>query len=130
MNPTILVVEDEALIRKAVLHYLRAAGYHVLSASDRDGALAWSERHSGPIDLVLTDLSLARGATGPEVVQQIRNARPEISVLYMSAYPPAMLARRGFDVPTDGTLEKPFSKETLLTRVAQQLSKNRPSKRA
>jgi len=130
VNPTILVLEDEALVRKAVLHYLRAAGYHVLSASDREGALAWSERHAGPIDLVLADLSLSRGTTGPEVVQQIRSVRPEISVLYMSAYPPAMLARRGFDVASDGTLEKPFSKETLLTRIALELNKTRPTEPA
>jgi CheY-like chemotaxis protein len=117
-----LVVEDELLVRKAVQHYLRAAGYQVLTASDREGALAWSEQHAGPIDLVLTDLSLS-GASGPEVVEQIRSARPEISVLYMSAYPPSILARRGFDVSGGETLEKPFSKETLLRRVAQELSK-------
>jgi CheY-like chemotaxis protein len=97
----------------------------VLTASDREGALAWSQHHAGPIDRVLTDLSLS-GATGPEVVEQIRSARPDISVLYMTAYPPAILARRGFHVPSGGTLEKPFSKETLLTRVAQELSKSQP----
>jgi PAS domain S-box-containing protein len=116
---TVLVVEDEALVRKAVQHYLSASGYRVLAASDRAGALAACEQE--PIDLVLTDLSLGDGATGPEVVEEIRARRPQVGVLYMTACPPELLARRGFTVPVDETLEKPFTKEKLLARVAEAL---------
>jgi len=119
---TVLVVEDESLVRKAVQHYLTAAGYHVLTAVDRSGALAHSEQHDGAIDLILTDLSLPNGATGPEVVETIRRRRPRAGVLYMTATPADMLARRGFVAQTGHTLEKPFSKETLLKRVAKELA--------
>ncbi len=119
---TVLVVEDESLVRKAVQHYLTTAGYHVLTAVDRSGALAHSEQHDGAIDLILTDLSLPNGATGPEVVETIRARRPEVGVLYMTATPADMLARRGFVAQTGHTLEKPFSKETLLRRVAKELA--------
>jgi PAS domain S-box-containing protein len=118
---TVLVVEDESLVRKAVQHYLVGAGYHVLTASDGSEAIERWNAHGGAIDLVLTDLSLAEGATGPEVVERLRGARPEVAVLYMSACPPELLARRGFVLPEGGALEKPFAKHTLLDRVAQAL---------
>jgi len=119
---TVLVVEDESLVRKAVQHYLTGAGYQVLTAIDRREALAHSEQHEGAIDLILTDLSLPNGATGPEVVETIRRRRPRVGVLYMTATPADMLARRGFVAQTGHTLEKPFSKETLLERVAKELA--------
>jgi PAS domain S-box-containing protein len=122
---TVLVVEDESLVRKAVQHYLVGAGYHVLTASDGAEAIERWNAHGGAIDLVLTDLSLAEGATGPEIVETLRSVRPEVAVLYMSACPPELLARRGFVLPAGGALEKPFAKSTLLERVAQALG-NRP----
>jgi PAS domain S-box-containing protein len=127
---TVLVVEDESLVRKAVQHYLQAAGYRVLTASDGAEALARSSGHRGTIDLVLTDLSLAEGATGPEIVVELRKARPEVAVLYMSACPPELLARRGFLLPEGGALEKPFGRETLLRRVAEAMAPQRPSEEA
>jgi CheY-like chemotaxis protein len=119
---TVLVIEDESLVRKAVQHYLAMAGYRVLTAVDRAGALERAAQHNGAIDLILADLSLPDGATGPEVVAQIRSSRPDAGVLYMTACPADMLARRGFAAVAGQTLEKPFSKEKLLTRVAGQLA--------
>jgi CheY-like chemotaxis protein/PAS domain-containing protein len=119
---TVLVVEDESLVRKAVQHYLTMAGYNVLAAVDHNEALEHSEQHGGAIDLILTDLSLPNGATGPQVVEAIRRRRPGAGVLYMTACPADMLARRGFVQQAGHTLEKPFSKETLLKRVAKELA--------
>jgi CheY-like chemotaxis protein len=119
---TVLVVEDESLVRKAVQHYLTTAGYRVLTAVDREGALECCEQHDGAIDLILTDLSLPNGATGPEIVEQIRSRRPKAGVLYMTACPADMLARRGFALAAGATLEKPFSKEKLLARVVKELA--------
>lgn len=123
---TVLVIEDESLVRKAVQYYLQAAGYRVLTASDGAEALARSTDHRGTIDLVLTDLSLAEGATGPEIVVELRKARPDVAVLYMSACPPELLARRGFLLPEGGALEKPFGRETLLRRVAEAIAPQSP----
>jgi CheY-like chemotaxis protein len=119
---TVLVVEDESLVRKAVQHYLTTAGYRVLTAVDREGALECCEQHDGAIDLILTDLSLPNGATGPEIVEWIRSRRPKAGVLYMTACPADMLARRGFALAAGATLEKPFTKEKLLARVVKELA--------
>jgi CheY-like chemotaxis protein len=122
-DATILVVEDEALVRRAVQHYLKGAGYRVLTAVDGAGALEHSDAHEGAIDLILTDLSLPSGGSGPEIAQRIQQRRPDAGVLYMSACPPQLLARRGFSVRPDQTLEKPFGKEALLARVADELAR-------
>lgn len=122
---TILVVEDESLVRKAVQHYLAAAGYQVLTAGDRAGALRCCEAQGASLDLVLTDLSLEDGSTGPEVIEQIRAHFPNVGVLYMTACPPELLARRGFSVPPGETLEKPFGKGALLERVRKALASAR-----
>jgi PAS domain S-box-containing protein len=120
---TVLVVEDESLVRKAVQHYLSAAGYRVLTASDRAGALSCCAEANAALDLVLTDLSLADGSTGPDLAELIRAQRPGVGVLYMTACPADLLARRGFHVPAGDTLEKPFSKDALLERVRRALEK-------
>ena len=108
---TVLVVEDESLVRKAVQHYLVNAGYRVLTASDGAEAIERWNAHGGAIDLVLTDLSLAEGATGPEIVETLRSVRPEVAVLYMSACPPELLARRGFVAPRRRRPRKAFRQE-------------------
>jgi PAS domain S-box-containing protein len=120
---TILVIEDESLVRKAVQHYLSRAGYRVLTAVDGPRALERSAQHEGAIDLILTDLSLPDGGTGPDVAQRIQQQRPNARVLYMTACPPELLARRGFSVTPDETLEKPFGKDALLARVADELAR-------
>ena len=119
---TVLVVEDESLVRKAVQHYLAGAGYRVLTAADGMGALEQAAQHAGDIDLILTDLSLPGDSTGPEIAERIRKRRPGAAVLYMSASPPQHLARRGFSLQAAQMLEKPFSKEALLSRVATELA--------
>jgi DNA-binding response OmpR family regulator len=122
-DATILVIEDESLVRKAVQHYLKGAGYRVLTAVDGAGAIEHSDAHDGAIDLILTDLSLPGGGTGPEVALRIQQRRPQAGVLYMTACPPQLLAGRGFSVRADETLQKPFGKEALLARVAEELAR-------
>ena len=70
---------------------------------------------------MLTDLSLAEGVDRPRDRRDPAQRAPEVAVLYMSACPPELLARRGFVLPAGGALEKPFAKSTLLDRVAQAL---------
>jgi hypothetical protein len=84
-SETILVVEDEALLRNAVCTYLQSRGYKVLHAADGADALRVSENHKGNIDAVLTDLIMP-GLDGVELGKAIQSVRRNISILYMSGY--------------------------------------------
>ena len=84
-SETILVVEDDALLRNAVCTYLQSKGYRVLHAADGADALSASENHEGNIDAVLTDLVMP-GLDGVELGRAIQSVRRNISILYMSGY--------------------------------------------
>jgi signal transduction histidine kinase len=74
---TVLVVEDQASVRKFVSDVLSPSGYKVLSATDGTAAMATAERHPGRIHLVLTDVVMP-GMNGPDLVEKLRQGRPEI----------------------------------------------------
>jgi hypothetical protein len=112
---TILVVEDEALVRSVACRILGDHGYEVLAATDAATALRICQDLDRPIDLLLTDVVMP-GLSGPELVEQVRALRPGIPTLFMSGYPGDVLLRRS---PTTGTevVGKPFTATTLLEKV-------------
>ncbi|MFT3912859.1 MAG: PAS domain S-box protein [Anaeromyxobacteraceae bacterium] len=113
---TVLVVEDDELVRTVAVRTLARAGYRVLEAAGGADAMAVAGRHPGPIDLVVTDVVL-QGASGPEVAAALAALRPGLRVVYVSGHELELLSRRGVlatDVPF---LAKPFSAEALAARV-------------
>ncbi|MBX9608480.1 MAG: PAS domain S-box protein, partial [Gammaproteobacteria bacterium] len=78
---TVLLVEDEATVRKLTRELLENDGYHVLEAADAEEALALALRHD--FDLLLTDVVMPR-MKGPELAQRLREQRPSLPVLFMS----------------------------------------------
>ncbi|HUL10499.1 MAG TPA: response regulator [Candidatus Acidoferrum sp.] len=80
---SILVVEDEALLRLDLVETLNEAGYEVLEASDAGQALGYL-RNRRPIDVVITDIDLGAGPTGWDVAQTFRAARSDIPIIYIS----------------------------------------------
>jgi CheY-like chemotaxis protein len=117
---TILVVDDEAAVRRVVTRLLERAGHTVLAAADGAEALAIAQAHAGRIDLLLTDVVLP-GMPGRDVADQLRGQRPQTRVLYMSGYPGDEITRRGLEA--DATyVEKPFSADTLADAVDQALA--------
>jgi hypothetical protein len=117
---TILVVEDERLIRVTLRHMLQQLGYDVLLAADLDEALrAVAEEPTG-IDLLLTDMVLP-GKSGAEVARALASQHPGLKVIFMSAYPADLLERQGRIEPGTRTLEKPFSEETLGRAIREAL---------
>ena len=118
---TVLVVEDEALIRSNLLECLRQLGYQVLEAESGEVALQLCEQHRGKIALVLTDLVMP-GMSGHELAERLAQSHPEVKVLFMSGYTEDTAARR--DILTRGSafLQKPFSVADLSNAVQQALT--------
>ena len=85
-NATVLVVEDEPLVRQSVSSSLRRLGHRVLEASNGHEALRlWSERGDA-IDLVVTDMVMPGGVSGVQLVERMRAGRPALSAVVMSGY--------------------------------------------
>ena len=110
-NHTVLIVEDESLVRLTVAHFLRELGYKVLEAATPAEAL--KKNHSEkPIDILVTDVMMPH-MEGQELAQQLRKLRPNLGVVFMSAFPKEDLVERD-RIPTGATvLTKPFSQEDL-----------------
>jgi signal transduction histidine kinase/CheY-like chemotaxis protein len=116
---TILLVEDEEPLRRLVRTVLAGAGYRVLEAASGEQALALAARHSGPVDLLLSDV-LMTGITGVELAERLHEARPRVEVLFMSGYDRDLMDRRKTERAPNFIL-KPFTPHALLDRVAEVL---------
>ena len=117
---TILVVEDEKLLRSLVRRILERAGFTVIAAVDGEEAITLVADHTGPLDLVLTDVVLP-GVNGRVVAERVTALRPGTPVLFMSGYTEDAIVHHG--VLDDGIefLEKPFTRQDLLDRIGQLL---------
>ena len=114
---TILLAEDEPLLRELGETILTQAGYKVLTAPDADALKALLAQHSGNIDLLLTDVIMP-GISGPELVRLVRETRPNIHVLYMSGYANDEIEDLDREA---GFLQKPFTPSELTAKVAELL---------
>jgi PAS domain S-box-containing protein len=118
---TILVVEDRPEVRRLAVDTLQDNGYHVLEAAEGREALQVAKDHSGPIHLLLTDVIMPH-MTGKEAAERLRQLRPEIKVLYMSGYAADVISSRGSLTSGELYIAKPFSLDSLLTKVREILS--------
>ena len=84
-SETILLVEDEDAVRQITSRLLRSRGYAVLEAADGLEALKICDRHSGAIDLLITDVMMPR-MNGRDLAVRLRNIRPETRILFISGY--------------------------------------------
>lgn len=116
---TVLVVDDEALIRVIVRKVLGKVGYNLLEAESGSSALQVSKAHEGTIDLLLSDLSLP-DVRGTEVYRLLKATNPQLRVVFMSGFSerdPAMAdAELGANF-----LQKPFTLTELEGAVASAL---------
>jgi PAS domain S-box-containing protein len=118
----ILVVEDEAAMRKHVVAQLARAGYEVVGAADAKEALAHLEAGER-FDLLFTDLLMPGGMNGRQLADVARQKDPGLRVLYTSGYTAESLAgRTGSEIEADLLLTKPYRKTDLLERVSNALS--------
>ena len=119
-SETVLLAEDEPIVRDMLGKVLEAQGYTVLACGAGDEALETARQHSGPIELLLTDVVMPR-VDGFELFDRLAEQRPEIKVLYMSAYDPSEVSKRGRPREGQGLLEKPFAPHVLARAIREAL---------
>jgi PAS domain S-box-containing protein len=117
---TILLVEDEDLLRQVTREMLENLGYTVLEASGGEAALRLAEAHDGEIDLLLTDVIMP-GISGAETAIRIGNARQTTKILFVSGYTEDAMVRHGV-LPSDVVLlQKPFTAGALARKIREVL---------
>jgi CheY-like chemotaxis protein len=112
---TILLVEDDPMMRRLTRQMLQEHGYRVLEAEDGRSALEVIASNAAPIDLTLTDVVMKR-MNGPELVLRLIESNPGMKVIYMSGYTGELVAHQGFDTGIR-LLEKPFTRADLLKTI-------------
>ncbi len=113
---TILLVEDDEIMRGLTRQLLQEHGYTVVEADDGKSALEWMQSHPGPIDLLLTDVVMRR-MSGPELVERLNASHPNLKVVYMSGYTGELIAEREVLKRGITLLEKPFTRTALLNTI-------------
>jgi PAS domain S-box-containing protein len=119
-SETILLVEDEPLVRELVRAVLRNEGYTILEAADGREALRIAGQHHGPIDLLVTDVVMPE-MSGRELAEQLSLAGQPLKVLFMSGYTDDAVVRHGLRVARVHFLAKPFSPLRLAAKVREVL---------
>ncbi len=118
---TILLVEDEEMLRNLSRIVLRKHGYTVLEAANGAEALAICQNHEGPIDLLVTDVVMPI-LGGRELADQVAQLRPDTKVLYVSGYTDDAVVRNGVIADEMQFLHKPFTPDALAAKVDEVLS--------
>jgi len=117
---TILLVEDERIVREVVTRMLRKSGYSVLAAAGGDEAIRLLEKQSDPVPLLITDVVMPQ-MNGKRLAEIIRDKCPETAVIFMSGYAEDVMARNGILDPSIVFIEKSQIFEKLLPTVRQTL---------
>jgi two-component system cell cycle sensor histidine kinase/response regulator CckA len=117
---TILLVEDQDMLRRVTRELLEEGGYRVLEAGSPEAALEIAEAHESPIDLLLTDVVMP-GLSGPDLARRLCSSRPETRVLYISGYTDAAILERGIVADRTAFLHKPFTAVALERKIREVL---------
>lgn len=121
-HETVLLVEDEEMVRGMTRTLLQKSGYTVIEASDGHHALDVSDKHEGPIHLLVTDVVMP-GMNGHDLQVKLAKVRPSMKVLFMSGYTDSALLRHGVLDDNRTILLKPFQPEVFLGTVREVLDK-------
>jgi two-component system cell cycle sensor histidine kinase/response regulator CckA len=119
-SQTVLIVEDEDLVRGLAEEILSGHGYTVLAAGTPEEALAIASSWKEPLHLVLSDVMLP-GKRGPRLVDEVQSLHPEAKTIYTSGYAPALIEERGVQ-SEQPFLAKPFTATDLALKVREVLA--------
>jgi two-component system, cell cycle sensor histidine kinase and response regulator CckA len=117
---TVLLAEDEEIVRKLTQEILETYGYQVLEAANASTALSICEHHKKPIHLLITDVVMPE-MSGRELADRLHGLRPEMKVLYMSGYTDNAIVHHGILDPDISFLQKPFTPDALARKVREVL---------
>jgi PAS domain S-box-containing protein len=129
-NETILLVEDESIVREFASAVLRSYGYRVLQAGSGPEALELWPWHSAKIALLLTDLVMPDEVSGIELAKRLREEKPELKVIYASGYSPESSAPGFSALKGLNFLHKPYAPKTLAQMVREVLDQGTKAKLA
>jgi two-component system cell cycle sensor histidine kinase/response regulator CckA len=122
---TILLAEDEEMVRNLARESLRLSGYTVLEAANASEALLISQQYKEPIHLLLTDVVMP-GMSGKELAECLVELRPDTRVLYMSGYTDQSIVHHGILDEDIAFIGKPFTPTALVVKVSRVLHQMRP----
>jgi PAS domain S-box-containing protein len=117
---TILLAEDDAILRPLARELLHKLGYAVLEGEDAESALAAARVHEGPIHLLVADVVMP-GPSGRELARRLAEIRPQTKVLYISGYTDDAIVHHGMLEPGLHFLQKPFTPAALARKVREVL---------
>lgn len=117
-SKTILVVDDEPLVRMVTVEVLSDLGYSVLEAEDGPSALRVLAAYP-ELDLLVTDVGLPNGMNGRQLADAIRAPRPELPVLFVTGYAENAVLNHGHLERGMQVLTKPFAADVLARRVRE-----------
>jgi two-component system, cell cycle sensor histidine kinase and response regulator CckA len=123
-SETILVVEDEDNVRAMARQLLGAYGYQVLESASGEEALRLVEQHTGPVDLLLTDVVMPR-MNGHDLGEMLRSRHPGLKLLYMSGYSRDAMLQHAVIEPETPYVQKPFTPQTMAAAVRRALDGER-----
>jgi len=118
---TVLLVEDEGMVRQLARRILERSGYTVLAARRADEAIRICEQYKEPIHLMLTDVVMPGGMSGRDLAERVTESRPEMRVLFTSGYTDNAIVHHGVLDEGVAFLQKPFTPDMLARRVRQVL---------
>ena len=118
---TILIAEDDTMVRAVTARVLGAAGYTVIEASDGEQALAIIRGHAGLIDLLVSDVVMPN-LGGVELAKRVSSERPEIRILLVTGYNPEEMPIVSGETRRVEILQKPFTPAVLLAKISTMLA--------
>jgi signal transduction histidine kinase/CheY-like chemotaxis protein len=124
-NETILVVEDEPALRELVVNILELCGYRIYQAGTGPEALQVWEQHKEEVDLLLTDMVMPAGMSGPQLAERLQAQDPGLKVIYTSGYSPGMAGKDIALLEGFNFLAKPYSPRRLAHLVRECLDGKR-----
>jgi PAS domain S-box-containing protein len=124
LGESVLVIEDEPVVRGLIVDVLNELGYRTLEAADGPSGLKWLQSNE-TIDLLVTDIGLP-GLNGRQVADAAREPRPGLKVLFMTGYAENAALAAGFLEPGMALITKPFAMDALANRVREMLEDSAP----
>jgi signal transduction histidine kinase/ActR/RegA family two-component response regulator/HAMP domain-containing protein len=122
---TILIVEDEEILREMARDILKDCGYRILEASTGRQALeVWNNQSAGEIDLLLTDMVMPEGMSGVDLAEWLLADRPDLKIIFTSGYSSTEVGEELLSRSQARFLQKPYSHTTLARAVRDCLDLN------